>query len=169
MEAPSVAGKIGVLFVCLGNICRSPMAEAVFQHIVEANGISEQFAIDSSGTSNFHVGDTPDSRSAQTCRERGVRVDHRARQICASDFDRFDYILCMDESNLDYLRMAKPAGSKAHVALFGSYSDSAKDAIIRDPYYGGSKGFVTNFEQVTRCSLGLLKELGFDNATIKFR
>ncbi|KAJ2544377.1 Low molecular weight phosphotyrosine protein phosphatase [Coemansia sp. RSA 1933] len=162
-------GKTGVLFVCLGNICRSPMAEAVFQHIVETNGISDQFVIDSSGTSNFHVGDTPDSRSVKTCRDRGVRVNHRARQIRTGDFSKFDYILCMDESNLDDLRMAQPEGSKAHVALFGSYSDNTKDAIIRDPYYGGNKGFVTNFEQVVRCSLGLLKKLGFDDATAEFR
>ncbi|KAJ2520628.1 Low molecular weight phosphotyrosine protein phosphatase [Coemansia sp. RSA 2049] len=168
MTATKSSGKTGVLFVCLGNICRSPMAKAVFQHIVETNGISDQFVIDSAGTSRFHLGDKPDSRSAQTCRDRGVRVNHRARQTQPKDFDNFDFILCMDESNLDDLRMLKPKGSRAHVALFGSYSANAGDAVIRDPYYGGNKGFITNFEQVTRCSLGLLEELSFDNVTADF-
>ncbi|KAJ3357126.1 hypothetical protein HDU83_008633 [Entophlyctis luteolus] len=152
---------VSVLFVCLGNICRSPMAEAVFAHIVRENGLSPRFArIDSAGTSSMHVGDSPDTRSAATCRTHGVPVSHRGRQVSARDFRDFDYILCMDDSNLSNLKRIQPAGSKAVVRLFGEY-DAQGERIIEDPYYGGIDGFEHNFQQVSRASYGLLAALGF--------
>ncbi|KAJ1950158.1 Low molecular weight phosphotyrosine protein phosphatase [Linderina macrospora] len=153
--------RIKVLFVCLGNICRSPMAEAVFAHTVAQRNLQDHFLIDSAGTASYHVGSKPDPRSAATCRAHGVPVNHHGRQVQTSDFKKFDYILCMDESNLHDLRRKRPIESHAEVALFGSFSDRKEDRIIEDPYYGGQDGFETNFSQVTRCSEGLLKKLGF--------
>ncbi|KAJ1734313.1 Low molecular weight phosphotyrosine protein phosphatase [Coemansia biformis] len=153
-----------VLFVCLGNICRSPMAEAVFAHLVKTNGLYDRFVVDSAGTAAYHAGETPDKRTVQTCVSKGVPIKHRARRVRSSDFADFDYMLCMDQGNLDDLLRIKPPGARAHVALFGSYSGEAGDRIIEDPYYGGNDGFRTNFAQVTRCSVGLLKELGFSVA-----
>ncbi|KAI8325711.1 LMWPc-domain-containing protein [Martensiomyces pterosporus] len=149
-----------VLFVCLGNICRSPMAEAVFAHIVKQRGLSDRFLIDSAGTAGYHVGERPDARSVATCKANGVPVNHHARQVMSSDFKKFDYVLCMDESNLHDLQRKRPQGSKATAALFGTYSKEKGDRIIEDPYYGGQQGFEHNFEQVTRCSEGLLRSLG---------
>ncbi|KAJ2734843.1 Low molecular weight phosphotyrosine protein phosphatase [Coemansia sp. Cherry 401B] len=152
--------KTRVLFVCLGNICRSPMAEAVFAHMVNRHNLASRFVIDSAGTAGYHTGESPDRRSAQTCLDNGVPVNHRARRVRKSDFAEFDHILCMDQSNYEDLLRMKPKGSDARVALFGSFSGRAEDRIIEDPYYGGDDGFQTNFEQVTRCSEGLLKDLG---------
>ncbi|KAJ2816754.1 Low molecular weight phosphotyrosine protein phosphatase [Coemansia erecta] len=137
------------------------MAEAVFTHIVRQRNLSDKFTIDSAGTAGYHEGSKPDSRSAKTCTDNGVPVNHRARRVRVNDFSRFDHILCMDESNYEDLMDMKPKGSGAQVALFGSFSKNKDDLIIEDPYYGGSDGFSTNFEQVTRCSEGLLEELGF--------
>ncbi|KAJ2480894.1 Low molecular weight phosphotyrosine protein phosphatase [Coemansia sp. RSA 2131] len=153
--------KIRVLFVCLGNICRSPMAEAVFAHMVQHRGLSDMFTIDSAGTAGYHEGAKPDRRSTATCAAHNVPVNHRARRIRKSDFSQFDHILCMDESNYEDLVRMQPAASTAQVALFGSYSKTPGDLIIEDPYYGGDDGFRTNFDQVTRCSEGLLTKLGF--------
>ncbi|CDH58381.1 protein phosphotyrosine phosphatase [Lichtheimia corymbifera JMRC:FSU:9682] len=154
------ADKVNVLFVCLGNICRSPMAEAVFAHMVNQKKLSERFGvIDSAGTAGYHVGETPDHRSAQTCRKHGVPVNHNARKVNKADFNRFDYILCMDESNLANLQEMAPAGTTATIKLFGEY-DPQGERIIRDPYYGGSEGFERNFKQVSRASEGFLNELG---------
>ncbi|KAJ2385736.1 Low molecular weight phosphotyrosine protein phosphatase [Coemansia sp. RSA 2603] len=150
-----------VLFVCLGNICRSPMAEAVFAHTVKQRQLQDAFHIESAGTAGYHVGDSPDRRSAATCRKHGVPVNHRAQQVTRSDFARFDYILCMDKSNLRALEAMKPSDSKATVALFGSYDEEHPNSIIEDPYYGADDGFEVNFQQVTRCSNGLLKRLGY--------
>ncbi|KAI8974477.1 phosphotyrosine protein phosphatase I superfamily [Pilobolus umbonatus] len=152
-------GDISVLFVCLGNICRSPMAEAVFAHVVKQRQLEGRISkIDSAGTASWHVGNSPDSRSASTCKKHGVPVNHRARQVAKSDFNQFDHILCMDESNLSDLRSIQPKGSKAVVELFGSY-DPEGELIIEDPYYGGKDGFEHNFKQVTRASEGFLSAL----------
>ncbi|KAI8818387.1 protein-tyrosine phosphatase [Fimicolochytrium jonesii] len=159
VAAGDSAGVHRVLFVCLGNICRSPMAEAVFAHITKERGLSSQFKIDSAGTAGYHVGDSPDTRSMATCRKNGVDVSHVGRQVSKSDFTDFDWVLCMDESNLRDLQRIQPKGSKAKVQLFGDF-DPEGDRIIRDPYYGGPEGFDRNFAQVTRCSEQFLKELG---------
>ncbi|KAJ2773029.1 Low molecular weight phosphotyrosine protein phosphatase, partial [Coemansia nantahalensis] len=139
-----------VLLVCLGNICRSPMAEAVLAHQAKARGVRDRLVVDSAGTAAYHAGEPPDRRTVQTCKTNGVAISHRARKVRAADFGEFDYILCMDEGNLDDLNRVKPAGARAHVALFGSYSSQAGDRIIEDPYYGGTDGFRTNFAQLTR-------------------
>ncbi|KAI7903183.1 phosphotyrosine protein phosphatase I superfamily [Cokeromyces recurvatus] len=150
---------ISVLFVCLGNICRSPMAEAVFAHTVKEHDLQDKFRkIDSAGTASYHVGSIPDSRSSFTCKSHGVPVNHKARKVTKKDFEDFDYVLCMDEYNLSDLKGLAPSGSKAVIKLFGEY-DPKGERIIEDPYYGGRDGFEHNFKQVTRASKGFLKSL----------
>ncbi|KAL0079847.1 phosphotyrosine protein phosphatase I superfamily [Phycomyces blakesleeanus] len=154
-----MSNQINVLFVCLGNICRSPMAEAVFAETVKQKQLSDHFGkIDSAGTAGYHVGSSPDKRSAATCRKHGVPINSEARKVNKGDFAQFDYILCMDESNLEDLQHAAPNGSKAVLKLFGEF-DPKGERIIQDPYYGGSEGFEHNFKQVVRASEGFLKSL----------
>ncbi|OZJ01571.1 hypothetical protein BZG36_05457, partial [Bifiguratus adelaidae] len=135
-----------VLFVCHGNICRSPMAEAVFTHIVKDKKLEQQFEIDSAGTSGEHRGDSPDPRSAAECRRHGVAVNHRARQVTKEDFHHYTHILCMDRANLRNLKAKAPPGSTAEVRLLGEF-DPQGELIIEDPYYGGPAGFEHNFRQ----------------------
>lgn len=142
--------QISVAFVCLGNICRSPMAEAVFKHTVKENGFKHKFKnIQSFGTAGYHVGEDPDPRSSATCRKHGVPVNHSAQQIRARHFDEFDYVICMDESNLRNLKKLQPNGSKAKLFLFGHWNTDGKFSnIVDDPYYGGNDGFEYNFKQI---------------------
>ncbi|CDR38742.1 CYFA0S02e05160g1_1 [Cyberlindnera fabianii] len=155
--------KIAVAFVCLGNICRSPMAEAVFTHIVNTKGLSDRFErIDSFGTSGYHIGETPDSRSASTCRKHNVPVNHRAQRLTEKHFDEFDFLIGMDESNIFNMERIKPKKCRAQVKMFGEYNTGNKfKSIVDDPYYGGTSGFEYNFDQVTYFSEEFLKkELG---------
>ncbi|EGW30927.1 phosphotyrosine protein phosphatase [Spathaspora passalidarum NRRL Y-27907] len=147
--------QISVAFVCLGNICRSPMAEAIFKHKVQQLGYADYFnRIDSYGTASYHVGESPDRRSAATCRKHGVPVNHRAQQIRPNDFRSFDYVIAMDQSVLDDLRYMKPRDSKAVVELFGHWNDETGrkimelSDIVEDPYYGGIHGFEHNYNQI---------------------
>ncbi|SCU88166.1 LAMI_0D09032g1_1 [Lachancea mirantina] len=152
-------GKISVAFVCLGNICRSPMAEAVFKKVVSDHGLEERFSkIDSFGTGNWHKGECPDPRSAATCRKHGVPVNHHAQQIKKSSFEEFDYVICMDESNMRNLQRLKPPGTKGKIFLFGHWNTNGKfNDIVEDPYYGGDEGFEYNFKQVTYFSEEFLR------------
>ncbi|CCE83012.1 Piso0_002785 [Millerozyma farinosa CBS 7064] len=158
-DSNSSGKKLSVAFVCLGNICRSPMAEAVFEHKVNELGYSSYFdRIDSFGTSGWHTGDSPDSRSAKTCRKYGVPVQHSAQQISQKDYNNFDYIIAMDESNLQDLVFNKPKNCKSRIALFGEWRTDPQFAkIVSDPYYGGINGFETNFRQLGHFSEEFLK------------
>lgn len=127
------------------------MAEAVFAHTAKVKGYSDRFdVIDSFGTSGWHIGELPDSRSAKTCRKHGIPVNHSAQQILRDHFHQFDYVLCMDSSNKNDLEFMKPKGCKAVVKLFGDYgTDTQFDKIVMDPYYGGIDGFEVNLRQLT--------------------
>ena len=156
-----MADRIGVLFVCLGNICRSPLAEAVFRSEVEAAGLSDRFHIDSAGTSDYHIGDSPDPRTVQTAAARGVRVEHAARQVSARDFDRFDYILAMDGANLGRVeRLAGRAGQDTVTGLLRAFDPASDDdAEVPDPYYGGPRGFEDVHDLVEAACRGLLEHI----------
>ncbi|EDO18307.1 hypothetical protein Kpol_1039p58 [Vanderwaltozyma polyspora DSM 70294] len=154
--------KISVAMVCLGNICRSPMAEAVFRHTVEQANLQDRFdRIDSFGTAGYHIGENPDPRSQSTLKKHKVPFNHKAQQIRGNHFDQFDYIIGMDENNVRNLKKIQPKGSKAKVMLFGDWNTSGKfNKIVDDPYYGGIDGFEYNFKQVSYFSEEFLnKEL----------
>ncbi|XP_036447641.1 low molecular weight phosphotyrosine protein phosphatase isoform X2 [Colossoma macropomum] len=147
----AVSGK-SVLFVCLGNICRSPIAEAVFRKMATDSGVVDKWRIDSAATSTYEIGNPPDYRGQACMKKHSVPMRHVARQVTKEDFQSFDYILCMDESNLrDLKRTANSVKScKAKIELLGSY-DPEKQLIIQDPYYGSDKDFETVYEQCVRC------------------
>ncbi|ODV89257.1 hypothetical protein CANCADRAFT_65835, partial [Tortispora caseinolytica NRRL Y-17796] len=152
---------ISVGFCCLGNICRSPMAEAVFRHVVKTEGhIDKIKEIDSFGTGGWHEGESPDRRSSATCRKNGVSISHKARKVTKDDFERFDYILAMDEMNVNNLMQMRPKNSKAKVMLFGEFRrDQKLPKVVEDPYYGGSDGFQFNFEQIVDFSRGFIEKV----------
>ncbi|KAH7104117.1 putative LTP1-protein-tyrosine-phosphatase [Auriculariales sp. MPI-PUGE-AT-0066] len=146
--------KPRVLAVCLGNICRSPMVEAVLAHTANERGIDIE--VDSAGTAGYHIGEEPDERTVATCKKHGVPIDSTARQVKREDFTTFDYILASDKNNLSNLESMKPRGSTAVVRLFGSWDDNKE---IADPYYGGMNGFERCYQQCVRYSNALLDEI----------
>lgn len=149
-----------VLFVCLGNICRSPLAEGVFRKQVDEAGLGEDLEADSAGTGGWHVGEPPDNRMRQTASRHGVYLDDiRARKFDQADLDRFDLILAMDRSNLDnILSMASPE-QRSKVKLFRSYDETGGGQDVPDPYYGGPDGFENVFEMVERTSRNILSSV----------
>jgi protein-tyrosine phosphatase len=128
---------VRVLFVCLGNICRSPMAEAVFQHLVDEAGLHDAIHVDSAGTSDWHVGERAHHGTRRVLRAHGIDYDGRSRQITAADFIHFDYILAMDDSNLDDLRAMLPENSRAVVARFLDFAPDLPEREVPDPYFDG--------------------------------
>ena len=154
----AMAEKIRVLFVCLGNICRSPLAEGVFRHQVEAAGLADRFAIGSAGTGGWHEGKPPDERMCATARRRGLDISHqRARQLQAADVGAWDLVLVMDRSNLSNVRKLAPDAT--HGRLFRSYDPAPDSDEVPDPYYGGPEGFEEVFDIVERTSASLLEAL----------
>ncbi|XP_062407137.1 low molecular weight phosphotyrosine protein phosphatase isoform X1 [Sardina pilchardus] len=153
-----MATSKSVLFVCLGNICRSPIAEAVFRKQATDKGVANDWCIDSGATSNWNEGSSPDARGIACLRKHGIETDHSARQVTQDDFQSYDYMLCMDESNLSDLnkKASKVKNCKAKVELLGSY-DPQKVLIIRDPYYGSDQDFETVYEQCVRCCNAFLE------------
>ncbi len=151
--------KTKVLFVCLGNICRSPLAEGVFKKKVIEQGLDQQFVIDSCGTAAYHVGDQPDPRSAANARTNGVFLDHRARQFHRSDFEEFDYILAMDRSNLRNIQSLEGSASDYELSLMREFDPEAKGADVPDPYYGGERGFQDVFDILDRSTAVLLEHI----------
>jgi protein-tyrosine phosphatase len=152
--------RTSVLFVCLGNICRSPLAEGIFHHLVDEAGLSERFEIDSAGTGAWHVGELPDARASMVASQHGVELTTRARQLTPADMQHFDVVIAMDHENLRNIeRMADAAGSEARIKLLRDY-DSAEDGEeVPDPYYGGASGFENIYEMVHRSCQVLLREL----------
>lgn len=150
-----------ILFVCLGNICRSPTAEGVFRHLVAREGLEDRFEIDSAGTAAYHAGEAPDRRSTAHARERGIILAGAARKVRPEDFQHFDLILAMDESNYrNLLGMAPDAEAEAKVRMFRDYdADSPKGSSVPDPYYGGPAGFDDVLDLVTAAGEGLLESL----------
>ncbi len=133
-----------VLFVCLGNICRSPIAEGVFRHLVDETGLTSSVRVDSAGTASYHIGELPDKRARQVCAERGIKLSHRARALTEHDFETFDYILAMDKQNLSNILKIQPANTKAKVMLMRDFDIKHKGAEVPDPYYGE----ISDFEEV---------------------
>jgi protein-tyrosine phosphatase len=133
-----------VLFVCLGNICRSPTVEGVARRLAQLEFPELQLVFDSAGTAGYHIGAPPDPRSQDAARRRGYDIsDLRARQLCAADFTRFDLLLAMDEENLEEIRLLAPSTARSRARLFLSYAPDAGYRTVPDPYYGGPDGFET--------------------------
>jgi protein-tyrosine phosphatase len=148
---------IRVLFVCLGNICRSPLAEAVFRHQVRERGWADRFEIDSAGTSGWHRGSPPDPRSTETARRRGIELTGGSRRVTASDLRRFDYVIAMDAENRDALdELNASAGGTARIHRLREFEPGARSLDVPDPYYGGPRGFEDVHDIVERACAGLL-------------
>ncbi len=155
---------VSVLFVCTGNICRSPTAEAVFRKMVRDEGLEQEILIESAGTTDFHEGQAADARARQTARTRGIDMeDIRARRVMAEDFTRFDYLLAMDRSHLRELqargsRLGADLGG-ARLRLFMEFAPEASLTEVPDPYYGDGDGFARVFDMIEAASRGLLEEI----------
>lgn len=151
---------VRVCFVCLGNICRSPTAEAVVRHQAQQAGLLNQVFLDSAGTAAYHVGEKPDLRSSQAAQHRGITVSGRARQFESSDFGRFDYVLAMDSDNLNALQRIVPSDFGGVLCLFRDFDETAgAGACVPDPYFGGADGFEEVLDQCERAANGLLRHI----------
>lgn len=155
-----VGCPVGVLFVCMGNICRSPTAESVFRAHVGHAGLQDRVLIESAGIGDWHVGEPPDHRAITHARRRGYHLDSvRARQVRQEDFARFDWILAMDLNNLRDLSAMRPADFAGHLGLFLDFAPELGMREVPDPYYGGADGFETVLELTERASGALLAAL----------
>ena len=152
---------INVLFVCTGNICRSPTAEGVFRRMVEEAGLIGRIGADSAGTEGFHIGEAPDPRSALAARARGYPIDDlRARQVRPRDFESFDLVLAMDRGHLNHLKRLCPPELAVRVRLFLDFAPWAGSRDVPDPYYGGPEGFSRVLDLIEAGCRGVLESLG---------
>ena len=147
--------------VCMGNICRSPLAHGLFQHLVKESGLEDLIEIDSAGTHAYHVGEPPDPRSQETALRRGIDLsDQRARKVSPRDFDYYDYIMAMDRDNLDILQNVCPDDKHMEkISLFLDFAEDISGSEVPDPYYGGASGFENVYELVAAAATGLLDEI----------
>ena len=151
---------IKVLFVCLGNICRSPTAHGVFVEKVNQAGLGEQILVDSAGTGDWHLGHAPDKRASAAAKSRDYDLSSlRARLVTSEDFGRFDYVLAMDNSNFSDLQVMRPDNYSGQLALFLNYTHSYVETEVPDPYYGEGDGFNLVLDMVEAASDGLLTEI----------
>ncbi len=152
--------KIKVLFVCMGNICRSPTAEAVFAKLIEEQKLSHHFYLDSAGTHASHSGEPPDRRSQQAAQERGIDMSHlRARKVINGDFEDFDYLLAMDDDNYSILINACPERHRHKIKYFLEYAPHLGEREVPDPYYSGQQGFERVLDMVEQAASGYLQSL----------
>ena len=150
---------VRLLFVCMGNICRSPTAHGVFQTLVDEHGLESSIKVDSAGTHSYHIGSPPDSRSQAAARSRGVDLSGlRARRFVSDDFNNFDLLLAMDNANLADMLAIRPGDAGASAELMLSYSDSFAEREIPDPYFGDD-GFDLVFDMIDDAARGLLHQI----------
>ena len=151
---------INILFVCMGNICRSPSAEGFFIHALQNSDVRDQVSTDSAGTHGYHVGHAPDSRAVSTALNFDVDISQlRARKVSASDFNDYDLIIAMDRNNFEDLQLIQPAGSKASLTMMMQYNPESRPDEVPDPYYGGMDGFTYMCNLLESATQGLLKEV----------
>jgi len=152
--------KIKVLFVCMGNICRSPTAEGVFAKLIKEQDLEEYFVIDSAGTHAYHIGEPPDLRAQHAALERDVELNNlRARKVIMADFEDFDFLLAMDDENYAVLMEASPDEYKDKISYFLDYAPHLKTREVPDPYYGGKYGFERVLDLIEAASEGFLSNL----------
>ena len=152
--------KIKVLFVCMGNICRSPTAEGVFAKLLKEQNLEAHFVIDSAGTHAYHIGEPPDLRAQHAALERDVKLNHlRARKVIMADFEDFDFLLAMDADNYAVLMEASPEEYKDKISYFLDYAPHLKTREVPDPYYGGKYGFERVLDLIEVASEGFLSNL----------
>lgn len=150
-----------VLFVCLGNICRSPLAEAIFKHKVESRNLQHLFDTDSCGTSNYHIGDIPDPRTFAIATKHGIKMDHIVRQFTVEDLECCDYIFAMDKNNFkNILRLSDSDGHKEKVFLMRQFDSLGKGEEVPDPYWGNEREFQEVFDILDRSIEGFLEQIG---------
>ena len=148
---------INILFVCMGNICRSPSAEGFFADALNSSSCKDLVSIDSAGTHGYHVGHTPDARAAAMALNFGVDISHlRARKVSVSDFDEYDLIIAMDRDNLEDLQRIQPAGSRARLKMMMQYHPEGKPEEVPDPYYGSTEAFYRVFQLIDSAVEGLI-------------
>jgi protein-tyrosine phosphatase len=152
--------KVKVLFVCMGNICRSPTAHGVFRNLVHTAGLAERIEVDSAGTHAYHVGNPPDKRARATAARRGVDLeDLRARQVRPEDIEYYDYVLAMDQDNYHGLSAICPPGLERKIGLYLDYAREIRSREVPDPYFGGPDGFEQVFDMVQAAAEGLLADI----------
>lgn len=152
--------QFAVLFVCMGNICRSPSADGVMRHMVRQQGLQDRVAVDSAGTHNYHPGSPPDTRSQQHAAQRGYDLSHlRARQVQAADFVRFDLILAMDHDNLENLQSICPPEHQHKLRRMTAFCTRHNSPVVPDPYYGGAAGFERVLDLVEDACEGLVRHI----------
>jgi len=148
---------VNVLFVCLGNICRSPLAEGIFLDLIEKRGLQAIISCDSSGTGSYHIGELPDKRTRKNAELNGIKLTHHARKFVVQDFYEFDFIIPMDESNLKNINSLKPHDSKAEIFLMREFDTKEKNKNVPDPYYGNAEEFEEVFQILNRCCTNFLR------------
>ena len=152
---------VRVLFVCLGNICRSPLAEAIFNQLIQERGLKQQVSCDSAGTGDWHVGEPPDPRTQEVAQRYEVPLDHRGQQFAAADFDTYDYIVAMDRKNRADIQAKMPTAesSSYQLLLLREFDEPPGEQDVPDPYWGGEQGFDDMYHQLRRCGTNLLDHI----------
>lgn len=157
--------KHRILFVCLGNICRSPMAEGVFRRVVEEEGAGDRFEIDSAGLGDWHVGQAPDARAQAAAKSRGLDISGQsARQVTGADFSNYDLLVVMDRSNLNELRRRAPMEAYNKIRVFLDYAPHTGVEDVPDPFFGGEEGFDHALDLIEEAAHGLFASLIGDEA-----
>lgn len=152
--------NIRVLFICMGNICRSPTAQGMFEYLLEEARLSQHIDVDSAGTHAYHIGEKPDKRATQAAAGRGIDLSRqRARRVEAADFMRFDYVLAMDSSNLDDLVAICPQAQQNKIQLFLDFAQDLSEREVPDPYYGGDQGFERVLDLIEMGARALLEDV----------